>query len=201
MVKIDLGCGKSKQPGFIGFDQFDFEGVDVVTDLTLFPWSFRAENYKAKNDGWNAWTKPGPLGGELLILENSVDEAHCSHFVEHLDQMQRIHFWNELYRVMKPGASARIIVPHWSSCRAYGDPTHKWPPMSEFCWYYLNKKWRDSQTPHLSQLYTCDFESTWAYSLDKTLENRNAQYQQFAVRSYKDAIMDMSCTLVKLVPQ
>jgi predicted SAM-dependent methyltransferase len=32
-VKIDLGCGLSKMPGFIGVDRFALPGVEVVCDL------------------------------------------------------------------------------------------------------------------------------------------------------------------------
>ena len=203
VTKIDLGCGKSKKPGFIGFDQFLFEGVDVVTDLTLFPWGFMEKDCSCGVDtGWTEQVNDifgNPVAGAFNVKSDSVQEAHASHFVEHLDRFQRVAFWNELYRVLEPGGKATIIVPHWSSSRAYGDPTHQWPPMSEFCWFYLNKKWRDSNTPHLSEMFKCDFDSTWGYSLDPTLTNRNEVYQQFASRHFKDCVMDMSCTLVKLV--
>ena len=114
-LKLDLGCGIHKQVGFHGVDVRKFEGVDTVADLRKkWPWR-----------------------------DNSVAEVHCSHFVEHLTAPERIHFVNELHRVMEKGAKATIITPHWASCRAYGDLTHQWPPVSEFWWYYLSKSWRE----------------------------------------------------------
>src|SRR5688572_13911022 len=101
-IKLDLGCGPNKKEGFLGVDSIKFKGVDVVFDLATGRWPWK---------------------------DNSVSEAHASHFVEHLDAKERTHFVNELYRVLKPGATAQIIVPHWASQRAYGDPTHKWPPV------------------------------------------------------------------------
>jgi predicted SAM-dependent methyltransferase len=92
-LKLDLGCGKNKKPGFLGVDCRKFEGVDVVADLSKGTWPWK---------------------------DGSVDEVHCSHFIEHLTAAERIHFVNELHRVLKPGAPAHVIVPHWNSHRAFG---------------------------------------------------------------------------------
>ena len=37
-LKLDLGCGTRKQPGFHGVDVRLFEGVDTVCDLGSAPW-------------------------------------------------------------------------------------------------------------------------------------------------------------------
>lgn len=169
MVKLDLGCGPNKKPGFLGVDvrQFD-DKVDVVTDLTQpWPWA-----------------------------DNEVEEAHSSHFIEHLTAPQRIHFANELHRVLQPGGAAQIIAPHWASCRAYGDLTHQWPPVSEFWFYYLSKDWRAANAPH-NDGYTCDFEATWGYSMHPTLTVRNPEFQGFAMQFYKEAIQDICANLKK----
>lgn len=167
-VKLDLGCGKNKREGFIGVDCREFEGVDVVADLRQrWPWE-----------------------------DNSVDEVHCSHFVEHLTASERIHFVNELYRVLKPGAKAQIVVPHWNSHRAYGDLTHQWPPVSEMWFFYLNKGWRAVNAPH-NDAYTCDFGASWGYSLRADLLTRNEEYRQHAVSNFKDAAQDIIATITK----
>jgi Methyltransferase domain len=167
-IRLDLGCGKNKREGFIGVDSRDF-GQDVIHDLTqAWPWN-----------------------------EDAVDEVHCSHFVEHLNAQERIYFINELYRVMRPGAKATIIVPHWASCRAYGDLTHQWPPVSEFWFYYLSKEWRTENAPH-NDGYTCNFSATWGYSLRQDLMMRNAEYQMYAMNNFKEAAQDLIATLVKV---
>jgi len=166
--KLDLGCGKSKREGYFGVDEKAFDGVDLVHDLsTDWPWT---------ND--------------------SIEEVHCSHFVEHLTVPKRIHFVNELYRVLKVGGKANIIVPHWGSCRAYGDLTHQWPPVSEFWFYYLDKGWRTQNAPH-NDFYNCDFVITWGYGMHMTLLNRPEEYQQFAMQNYKEAIQDIMSTWTK----
>lgn len=162
MVKLDIGCGKNKQSGFIGIDSIDFEGVDKVLDVRVTPWPYE---------------------------DSSVDEVHSSHFVEHLTGTERIAFFNELYRVMKKGATARIVTPHWSHACAYGDPTHQWPPMSEWYAYYLNEDWRNQNAPHTS--YTCNFEFTVAGSWDSWLEVRNQDTKMFAMNRYINSYRDL----------
>jgi len=168
-LKLDLGCGKNKTaPDWVGVDARKFEGVDLVHDLTK-PWPW-------KND--------------------SVDEAHCSHFLEHLDATERIHFVNELYRVLKPGAQCKLVTPDANSGRAYGDLTHKWPPVVSFWFYYLSREWRAQNAPH-NDFYTCNFAVGWGHSLRPDIAVRNQEYQQFALANFKEAAQDMIATLTK----
>jgi hypothetical protein len=173
-LKLDLGCGPNKKEGFFGVDIISFPNVDLVFDLKQ-PWPWE---------------------------DNSVEEVHTSHFIEHLDANERIHFVNELYRVLKMEGKATMIAPHWASCRAYGDPTHKWPPISEFWFYYLQKEWRLANAPHddfatCGYGYKCDFDVTWGYSLHPDVIPRNQEYQMIAMTFYKEACQDILATLVK----
>jgi hypothetical protein len=173
LVKLDFGCGPHKREGFEGVDATPFVGVDHVVDLRQAPWPW---------------------------ADNSVEEAHASHFVEHLTATERVAFCNELYRVLVPGGSCQVIVPHWNSCRAYGDPTHQWPPVSEFWFYYLNREWRAGNAPHTDiqynpQGFSCHFDATWGYSLRGDLSVRNQEFQQFAIANYKEVITDTVATL------
>jgi SAM-dependent methyltransferase len=170
IIKLDLGCGKNKREGFIGVDARQFDNkVDVICDLGKDAWPWKDE---------------------------SVDEVNASHFIEHLNGQQRIHFVNELYRVLRKDAKATIVTPHWASNRAYGDMTHQWPPVSEMWFYYLDKNWRKDNAPH-NDFYTCDFACTWGYSLHPGIANRNQEFQQDALQFKKEAAQDMICTMVK----
>ena len=169
-LKLDFGCGPHPREGFAGVDVRPFDGkVTHVVDLRKAPWPW---------------------------ADGSVGEAHASHFVEHLTAAERILFCNELWRVLAPGGKCTIIVPHWASCRAYGDLTHQWPPVSEFWFYYLNETWRKDNAPH-NDGYTCHFEATWGYSLRPDLNTRNVEYQQFALANYKEVCQDLMATLVR----
>lgn len=175
-IKLDIGCGPNKKEGYVGIDILPFDGkVDHVFNAGTERWPFE---------------------------DGSVDEAHSSHFVEHLTAPERIHFVNELHRVMKTGAKAAIITPHWCSNRAYGDLTHQWPPVSEMWFYYLDQKWRDGNAPHTDAKhnpkgYSCDFEATWGYSLHPGIQSRNPEYQQHAMQFWKEAVQDTYATVTK----
>jgi len=176
LVKLDFGCGPNPREGFEGVDSLPFGGkVTHVVDLRQTPWPW---------------------------ADGSVSEAHASHFVEHLTALERVAFCNELHRVLVPGGTCQIIVPHWASCRAYGDPTHQWPPVSEFWFYYLSKEWRAGNAPHTDiqhnpQGFNCHFEATWGYQIRQDLITRNTEYQQFALANHKEAILDTMATLTK----
>jgi hypothetical protein len=179
-IKLDLGSGPNKREGFLGVDSIGFPGVDVVTDLRQkWPWE-----------------------------DNSVEEAHSSHFLEHLTGWERVHFANELYRVLIPGGKCMIIVPHWGSMRAYGDPSHLWPPVSEFWFYYLSREWRlgnpekgiGANAPHDDVTYnpqgfSCDFEAQWGYTMHPELTLKSQETQQYAMQWYKESIQDMQAVL------
>lgn len=169
VTKLDLGCGKSKKEGFHGVDMRPFEGVDTVLDLgrDTWPWA-----------------------------DGSIEEVHCAHFLEHLAAPERIHFVNELWRVMAPGAKAMVITPHWASHRAYGDLSHQWPPVSEMWFYYLNREWREQNAPH-NDFYKCDFQCVWGWALHPEIAPRNQQYQEHALKFWKEAALDTICTMTK----
>lgn len=174
-IKLDLGCGTRKQAGFIGVDQRKFDGVDVVMNLVKDKW-------------------PWATG--------SVSEIHMSHAMEHFAGRDRVKIVNEMYRVMRVGAKATIITPHWCSNRAYGDFTHAWPPVSEMWFYYLSKTWRADNAPDNDikwnpDGYDCDFECTWGYAMHPNFVPKNAEAQQFALQFYKEAAQDLTSTWVK----
>src|SRR5262249_47451390 len=128
---------------------------------------------------------------------DSVDEALASHVIEHLKPAERIFFVNELYRVLKVGAKATIVTPHWCSARAMGDLTHEWPPVSEWWYFYLNAAWRERELQEADHGYLCDFDYMWQYGMHPTISVRNQEFQQFALAYYKEAAQDLHATLTK----
>lgn len=166
-IKLDVGCGTRKKEGHVGIDIMAFDGVDVVLDVGKDRWPYD---------------------------DCSVTEIHASHFIEHLGADERVHFVNEAWRVLVPGGKVIAVTPHWASQRAYGDLTHKWPPVAEMWFYYLDKNWRKTEAPH-NDKYTCDFNCVWGYATNPALAIRHAEYQQHAMAYYKEAILDMHCTM------
>lgn len=85
-LKLNLGSGRRRVPGFLAVDQNPNTGpVDLVHNLDVFPWPFE---------------------------DNSVGEVVMDHVLEHLDDTIRV--IQELYRVSADGARWRILVPHFS---------------------------------------------------------------------------------------
>jgi SAM-dependent methyltransferase len=167
-VILDIGCGKTKVDGVIGIDSIDF-GQDLVHDVRL---------------------------GLPMYEDGSVDSIQSSHFVEHLTGAERVPFFNEMYRILKVGGVLQVVTPCWSHACAYGDPTHQWPPMSQWYPLYLNKVWRDGNAPHTS--YTCNFDSAIAGSWDQSLESKNQEFKSFAMNSFINGWRDLIVTLTKL---
>lgn len=175
-VKLDLGSGPNKPDAtWTAVDKYPMPGVDVVVDLGKERWPWE---------------------------DGTVDEARASHFVEHLNQIERVHFVNELHRVLKPEAKCLLVTPHWCSNRAYGDLTHQWPPVAEMWFYYLDKDWRLQQAPHTDASwwkdgYTCNFRADWGYTFHQAIGSRQQEHQIYALNFYKEAAQDMVCTLTK----
>lgn len=167
LLKLNLGCGKDIKKDWVNVDQIEFDGVDCIADLTQ-PW---------------------------IWADASVEEIHMSHCLEHFTGAQRVHIFNEMYRVLIAHGKATIITPHWASGRAYGDPTHQWPPVCEMSYYYLNKEWRAINAPHTG--YTCDFDHSGGYTWHPEVAVRNAEYQMYAAKFLKEAAQDLIVTVIR----
>ena len=94
--KLDLGCGRRKEPGFIGLDSSRGADVDVV----------------------------GDLGQSLPFSAGIADEVRLSHVFEHV--ANPVGVLEEVWRVCRQGAHVEIRGPHFSSPNlVWGDPTHR----------------------------------------------------------------------------
>lgn len=171
-LRIDLGAGQQKEEGWTSVDISPDSGADIIHDLRDRPW---------------------PFG------DDSVDEARCVHFLEHLTGVERMQFMDELYRVLKPGATCLVIVPYWSSMRSIQDPTHQWPPLCEASFLYFNKGWRE-QNKLSHYPISCDFDFGYSYYLNPNLSIRAEEYRTFAAGNYLNSITDLQVTLTKRTP-
>lgn len=101
--RLDLGCGRSLQSGWIGIDK----------GLTPnFP------NDIPKGSIFYKRT----LEKGLPLEDESVIEIKAHHIFEHIQDFEFLIF--ECWRVLIKGGIINIRVPHWSHPSAYGDPTH-----------------------------------------------------------------------------
>lgn len=105
-MRVDLGCGPRKPEGYFGVDRHPWPGVDRVADLS----------------------QGIPLGDAV------ADEVRGHDILEHLPGM--ILSMNEIWRVLKPGGLADILVPSTDGRGAFQDPTHVSFWNANSFWYY-----------------------------------------------------------------
>ena len=94
-LKLDLGCGHRPRGGFYAVDQLEVDGVDLMADLNK------------------------PLD---LLPDNCTGHVYSHHVFEHVDEFLAL--MREIHRIVAPGGSIEIIVPHFSNVYGFSDPTH-----------------------------------------------------------------------------
>lgn len=164
-LRLDLGAGQRPKEGFKGVDAIKGEGVDYVLDLERDEWP------------WD---------------DDSVDELHASHFLEHVRDLCWL--MDNAWRVAKAGATFTIVCPYYSSIRAWQDPTHV-RAISEVTFYYFDRTWRAAQGLDHYRL-DCDWEvlsvvAAW----NEPWNLKSAEAQQFALRHYINVVSDITVIL------
>ena len=111
-IRLDIGCGAAKTPGFVGMDRQALEGVDLVHDWNVRPW-------------------PLPDGSVVMAI--------ASHVVEHVNPADGsfLRWMDELWRVCKVDAEVAIVHPHGSSQGFLQDPTHC-NALNQTTWAYFD---------------------------------------------------------------
>jgi predicted SAM-dependent methyltransferase len=98
-VKLDIGCGKNKVPGYIGIDMNPDVNPDILCNCCVLP-----------------------------VRDTCADVIAANHLGEHLlpDEMHR--FFCELNRVLKDGGTITLKIDReWTMKRLRKkDPTHVW---------------------------------------------------------------------------
>ncbi len=95
-MKLNLGCFNDIKEGYINLDQKKYNNkVDVVHDLTKFPYPFK---------------------------DNTFHEINAIYVLEHLD-IDRIKFYDELHRISKHKGMIKIKVPFRE--KMFRSPDHK----------------------------------------------------------------------------
>ncbi len=97
-MKLNIGCGFLKLPGYINIDREPICCPDMCFNLE----------------------EPWPME------DNSVDTIVAHHTLEHLGETYTkfLGILKEMYRVSMHGAKWKITVPHWQNDNFYHDPTH-----------------------------------------------------------------------------
>jgi SAM-dependent methyltransferase len=93
-LKLNIGCGNKRIPGFTGVDRFPCKGADYVCDVTK----------------------------GLPFADDTVDEVLMDNFIEHVLDIPGL--MQEVLRVCRDVAVISILTPHFSAHSSWRDPTH-----------------------------------------------------------------------------
>lgn len=172
-IKLDLACGLQKAEGYIGVDLLESSHADIILDLLKFPWPFE---------------------------DNSVDDIFCAHFIEHIPKSLFVDdllfkFFDECYRILKPGKFLKIVTPYYSSIRSIQDPTHH-RSFGEASFCYFNKKWREENNLGHYPI-KCNFSFTYGLDFHPEYETRTDEHKIFAVLHYLNVVRDIHVQLIK----
>jgi len=93
--KLNLGAGESRKEGYVNVDWSPLSKPDVVHNLNIFPYPF---------------------------ADSSFDYIEASHVLEHLDKPFLV--MKELHRILAPGGTLFIKVPHFSRGFTHAEHAH-----------------------------------------------------------------------------
>ncbi len=198
-VRLDLGGGQNPAPGF---DCVDLNAPNPKhrVDLWRFPWPFE---------------------------DNSVDEIHCSHLIEHIpardieekdinvsadrqsagviyNAAERefigkdmwLAFFDECWRIMKPGAFLKLIWPALQSVRAFQDPTHRrFIPLEAMS--YLSADWRKANALDHYRV-KCNFTGDLNFTTNADLALLHPEAQARHTKNYWNTAGDYLATIKAL---
>jgi SAM-dependent methyltransferase len=145
MTGLNIGCGTDIRPGYINLDKVTLPGVDIVWELTQFPYPF-ASNYFTS-----------------ILLINVL---------EHIPDTIKV--MEELYRLCKPGATITIRVPYWNSIEQATDITHV-RSFSEFSMDYFDpeKPLGKRRSYYSNARFAVNTVSVWIKFLNRYINIRN----------------------------
>lgn len=96
-ITLNLGCGNTPIAGAYNHDRTHFAPyVDAAHDLNCTPWPW---------------------------ADNQINAIIAHSILEHLDSFYG--FFDEAWRILRPGGTIEVIVPRYDHVNVAIDPTHK----------------------------------------------------------------------------
>ncbi len=182
-IHVDLGGGQYPQPGFLNLDNRDLKQVDIVHDLTLFPWPLPDECASIVMcshlvEHLNPMSADPKLTGliDLLVKKKLLSPAEVRETIgEVSNKPMFLRFMDEIWRIMKPEGQLMITTPYAGSFGFWQDPTHI-KGFNEATWAYFDPMVPlDRSNPSLGGLWNIYEPSPWRISVNTWHANGNAE--------------------------
>lgn len=172
VLRVDVACGLRLKKGWLGFDRVEVpipEGAEFkLCDLTAYPWP---------------------------LEDNSVYEIKCSHYVEHVGDLDR--FMQEVYRVLMIRGTAMITAPYQFSLGAWQDPSHV-RAINENTFCYYSQPTSEKLAGRYKSLGV-NFELVnIRYLFSPEWEPRAEEAKKWALKHYNNVVSEIMVTLRKL---
>lgn len=145
-IRLDIGGGGNPQgPGWVNLDARDLPGVDIIWDVTRYPWPLPDESVVVAVTSHLVEHIPPDAGDvrvvglvKLLVTKGLISEEEVRECIGTLEPGPRfIAFMDEVWRILKPDGEFAIACPHGYSPGQLQDPTHC-NPMNETTWAYFD---------------------------------------------------------------
>lgn len=123
-MKLNLGCGLAFKEGWVNVDKLQADGVDEIVDLFAFPWPWQTSSADEMYAGH--LIEHIPHEARLAESGYQIHAPVCDHaWIRKIMQLDGFFaFFAEVWRVLKPGGTIKIVCPHGQSVYALQDPTH-----------------------------------------------------------------------------
>lgn len=109
LLALDMGAAHGKPEGYIGVDQYDGPGVDIIADISK----------------------------GIDLPDNSVGVIRAVDFLEHIPD--KVSVFNEMYRVLAHGGIILSMTPSTDGRGAFQDPTHVSFYNENSFWYFTSE--------------------------------------------------------------
>jgi len=131
-IKLDIGGGGNSQKGFVNMDNRALPGVDIVQDVSKFPWPLPNESVSFAM--CSHLLEHLPKGSvdprlvslvELLLKKKLITESEVKDYLGEVDPGPLfIRFMSEVWRVLKKDSQFAFVLPYGGSPGFLQDPTH-----------------------------------------------------------------------------
>lgn len=131
-IKLDIGCGETKMPGWVGMDYRQLPGVDIVHNVEQFPWPLPDEcAILAMTSHLLEHINPHPGDAriqplvELLLQKNILTQEEVREKIgEYNAQPVFMRLMDEVWRILKYDGEFVNVFPYAGSQGYWQDPTH-----------------------------------------------------------------------------